>query len=74
MFFQAANAFPLLLALEQLFTIGSETNDFFDQNYLPDFWELLIREHLPKEVKAIKSYRVSENYWDEEDFELDLGF
>ena len=74
MFFQAANAFPLLLALEQLFTIGSETNDFFDQNYLPDFWELLIREHLAKEVKAIKSYRVSEDYWDEEDFELDLGF
>lgn len=74
MFFSAANAFPLLLALEQLFTVGSENDDLIDPNYLPDFWELLIREHLPKEVKKIESCRVSEDYWDEEDFELDLGF
>lgn len=74
MFFSASNAFPLLLAMEQLFTVGSETDDLFDPNYLPDFWELLIREHLPKELKKIKSCRVSADYWDEEDFELDLGF
>lgn len=74
MFFPAANALPLLLALEQLFTVRSETSDFFDSNYLPEFWELLIREHLSKEVKKIQSCRVSADYWDEEDFELDLGF
>lgn len=37
MFFSASNAFPLLLALEQLFTVESETDDLFDPNYLPDF-------------------------------------
>lgn len=74
MFFSASNAFPLLLALEQLFTVESETDDLFDPNYLPDFWGLLIREHLPKELKKIESCRVSEDYWDEDDFELDLGF
>lgn len=74
MFFSAANVFPLLLALKQLFTVEGEMDDLFDSNYLPDFWKLLIREHLPKELKKIQSCRVSADYWGEEDFELDLGF
>ncbi|MGJ0706141.1 hypothetical protein [Enterococcus avium] len=74
MFFSAANAFPLLQAMKQLFTLKSEVEDFLNPNFLSDFWELLIREHLPKEVKKLKRYRVSDDYWDEGDYELDLSF
>lgn len=75
MFFPDSNAHSLLDAMRKLFTKGSEQDEFLDLDYLPDFWYLLIREHLPKEVKKIENWQVSEDYWyDEDGFDYDFDF